>query len=155
MMNQWPLQSDRSKFYGNPMGPHGQVSLTWEAANLVYITTPFKMTYAGKPVKQFLIHMKCKDSLQRIFGKLAQYGQLQLDTWGVTTFGGCFNYRLTRGSNTLSSHAWGCAIDLAPQKFPMGQSKNRFAWQVVKEFEAEGWINLQNDPMHFQASRLA
>jgi hypothetical protein len=36
-----------------------------------------------------------------------------------------------------------------------GQSKRRFVKEVVKAFADEGWVNLPNDPMHFQAARLS
>jgi hypothetical protein len=81
--------------------------------------------------------------------------QKKIDAWGVSDFGGSFNFRLMRNSNTLSMHSYACAIDLAPQRFPMGQSAKHFAPEVVKAFADEGWINLKNDPMHFQAARLA
>lgn len=153
----WPLQSQRNAFYGNPTGQHGQASETWKKANLVYFIPPFKMTYAGKPVAKFQVHRKILASITRIFNALwiaSGKSQVALDKAGVSIFGGCFNYRLSVNSNNPSSHSWACAIDLAPNKYPNGQSAIRFPAWVVKCFTDEGAINLKNDPMHFQWARL-
>jgi hypothetical protein len=156
-MTIWPLQSQRNSFYGNPTGKHGQASEKWKAANLVYFYPPFRMTYAGQPVKKFLVHRKIYDSINRVFGALwiaSGKSQAELDRVGVSIFGGCFNYRLSVNSNNLSSHSWACALDLAPSKYPNKQKSKRFPAWVVKCFTDEGAINLLNDPMHFQWARL-
>ena len=51
-------------------------------------------------------------------------------------------------------HAYGCAIDLAPDRFPMGSGTACFCSEVENAFAAEGWVNLAHDRMHFQAARL-
>jgi hypothetical protein len=125
--------------------------------NLTPITPPFAMTYAGQPLSHFLIHRQCVASLTRILEAIwdaAQHDQKCVDDWGVSIFGGSFNFRLKRGSNTLSMHAYGCAIDLAPERFPMGRTRPTFCGEVLKAFAEEGWINLPRDRMHFQAARL-
>lgn len=154
-MNDWPKQKDCDTFYGNPRGKDGHASVTWEATKLVRITPPFRMTYAGKPIKTVTIHRKCADSLGRVFLAIwiaAGKDQTVIDRWFVSIFGGSYNYRLKRNSNTLSMHAYGCAIDLAPEKYPMGTSKAHFADPVLKAFKDEGWVNLPKDLMHFQCA---
>jgi hypothetical protein len=151
----WPLQSRCDAFYGNPRGKNGHASDKWKAANLVAIKPPFKMRYAGQPVTALTIHRKCAESLSRVLAAVwlaSGKNQAVIDSWGVSTFGGTYNYRLKRNSNTLSMHAYGCAIDLDPEHKPMGQGKSRFAKEVVKAFTDEGWVNLPRDPMHFQAA---
>jgi hypothetical protein len=136
----------------------GRASPAWERNNLTVIRPPFQMRYAGQITASIRLHKKCADSLSRVLKAiwLASGGnRLTIDEWGVSDFGGSYNYRLKRNSNTLSMHAYGCAIDLAPTRFPMGQSSKRFVPAVVKAFADEGWINLKNDPMHFQAARLS
>lgn len=156
-MTDWPRQSECDSFYGNPRGRYGHASDRWESRNLTTIAPPFRMTYAGAPVKQLKVHKKCADSLLRALNAIwiaAGKSQDTVDKWGVSILGGVYNFRLKRNSNTLSMHAYGAAIDLDPVRKPMGQAKRRFVPEVVKAFANEGWVNLRNDPMHFQAARL-
>ena len=153
----WPLQSECDAFYGNPRGGGGHSNPSWEAANLTHVSPPFRMTYAGKPVLSVKIHRKCAASLQRVFAAIweaAKHDQATIDRWGVSIFGGSYNFRLMRGSSHLSMHSYGCAIDLAPERFPMGRHDHTFVPQVIKAFADEGWENLPNDRMHFQAARV-
>jgi len=153
----WPLQSACDTFYGNPRGAGGHSSSAWEAANLTHVSPPFKMFYAGKPVLSVKIHRKCAASLTRVFAAIweaAKHDQATIDRWGVSIFGGSYNFRLMRGSSHLSMHSYGCAIDLAPERFPMGTHDHTFMPQVIQAFANEGWENLPNDRMHFQAARV-
>ena len=161
----WPLQSQCEAFYGNPRGRNGQASGPWESTNLVRITPPFKIYFAGKPVSSLRIHNKCAESLTRIFNALweaAGHDQKKLDEAGVTAFGGSYNFRLMRGSNVLSMHSYGCAIDLDPARNGFHDQHPHFAnypW-VVKCFKDEGWTwggdwaGRSKDGMHFQAARV-
>lgn len=159
-MNVWPLQRDCDAFYGNPRGANGHSNPNWEAANLTRVTPPFHMFYSGKPVASVKIHRKCSASLLRVFNAIftvAGENQATVNAWGVSTFGGSYNYRLKRGSNTLSMHAYGCAIDLDPLRHPMRHfpPSPKFDARVIKAFADEGWVNLPNDRMHFQAARVS
>lgn len=154
-MNNWPRQSECDKFYGNPRGINSHASENWKKSNLTYVSSPFKMRYAGQPVTKITIHKKCAASLARIFAAIwvaSGKDQSKIDLWGVSTFGGSFNYRLMRQSNRLSMHSYGCAIDLAPERFPMGKVDKKFTQEVIRAFFDEGWVNLARDRMHFQAA---
>lgn len=156
-MQNWPLQKEADGFYGNPRGRNGKASPLWEMKNLVSVSPPFVMHFADKPVTSFKLHRKCAASLTRVLGAIwlaAKKDQATIDAWGVSIFGGSYNFRLKRGSNTLSMHAYGCAIDLAPERFPMGRSKPTFCAEVLKAFADEGWVNLAHDRMHFQAALI-
>ena len=83
------------------------------------------------------------------------HDQAKIDEWGVSTFGGTYNFRPMRGSHHLSMHSYGCAIDLAPQRFPMGDRSHKFCDQVCAAFADEGWVNLASDRMHFQAAKVS
>ena len=161
----WPLQSQCDSFYGNPRGRNGQPSGVWESANLTRITSPFKMYFAGKPVQSIRINKKCADSLNRVFNAIwvsANKDQKTIDAWGVSTFGGSYNYRLMRGGNVLSMHSYGCAIDLDPARNGFHDQHPHFANvpQVLKAFNDEGWVwggswaGRSKDGMHFQAARV-
>lgn len=159
----WPLQSECDKFYGNPRGRNGQASGAWESSNLVRITPPFKMTFAGKPVSSIRIHKKCADSFLRILNDIFEKSgknQKVIDKSGFSLYGGSYNYRLMRQSNQLSMHSYGCAIDFDPGRNGMGDKTPNFAnypW-IIGAFEKEGWVwggRWSNpDGMHFQAARV-
>lgn len=164
----WPLQSECDEFYGNPRNPQDPTkpSPSWESANIVRVKPPFALYYDGRPVtKGIAVHRKVSDSLGTVFGKIWQTaGQSQstIDTWGMSIFGGAYNYRLMRGGNRLSMHAYGCAVDFDPDRNPFRSDTMHFASvpEVVDAFENEGWVwggrwsSGSRDGMHFQAARI-
>jgi hypothetical protein len=160
----WPTQAEADHFYGNPRGADpAHPSAAWESKNLVRIEPPFQMTYAGRPIKTIKIHRLCADSLARVLSDIAHAASHMpnvLSQWGVTIFGGTYNYRLMRGGNRLSMHSYGCAIDLDPERNSMGDRTPHFAScpEVLEAFRKEGWVWLgptsAHDGMHFQAARL-
>jgi len=59
-----------------------------------------------------------------------------------------------RGGSHPSTHSWGIAIDLEPDRYPLG-CKERFPEEVVKVFRNHGFFyggdfKDRKDPMHFQ-----
>lgn len=160
----WPSQKDADKFYGNPRGKNPAiVNKEWELANIEYVKPPFKMFYDLREVKMFQCHRLVADSLEHIFSDLwqqAHYDQKIVDEWGLSTFGGCYNYRLKRGASTLSMHAYGAAIDLDPANNAFHDKSFRFKKDspVVLAFKAQGWTWggewRQPDAMHFQAAQV-
>jgi len=169
-MSNWPTQAavlSNKSVYGDPRGrDRTKMSPAWEAANIVYITPPFRMTYAGQPVKRIRVHKHCAASLSRVFDNLLAAArkadpkapQKVLDHWGVSIFGGVVMYRLMRGGASLSIHSYGAAIDLDPARNSLGDSTPRFAQfpEVLAAFAAEGWQWggrwSRPDGMHFQAT---
>lgn len=152
-MNNWPSQSAvlaNTSLYGDPRGrDRTRMSPQWEAANIVYITPPFRMTYAGQPVKRIRVHRHCAASLGRVLDNLLAAArehdpktpQKILDHWGVSIFGGCVMYRLMRGGSRLSIHSYGAAIDLDPVRNGLADRTPRFAEfpAVLAAFRSEGW----------------
>jgi hypothetical protein len=123
------------------------------------------MYFLGKRIKGMRVHWKCGPSLRRIMDRIwVSAGQRQdlVDLWGVSTYGGGYNFRLMRTSNRLSMHAYGCAIDLDPDRNQLGDTSPAFADfpMVVEAFEKEGWVwggrwsGRSCDGMHFQAARV-
>lgn len=147
-MPSWPTQSEvlsNASVYGDPRGrDRTRMSPQWEAANIVYIAPPFRMTYAGQKVPRIRVHRHCAESLGRVLQNLsdaAKGKQATLDHWGVSIFGGCVMYRLMRGGDRLSIHSYGAAIDLDPARNSLGDRTPRFAEfpEVLAAFRAEGW----------------
>lgn len=148
----WPLPDFKSMvaFYGQP----------GDEANLVQITFPFPTFYAGKLVKTTRVHKRCADSLLRVLNSInAGFGADIGIMEEIQDYGGCFNYRNSRGSKTLSKHAWGAAID-----YDADDNTFRDHWPlqadmpiwIMEEFAREGWLAAgafwSYDAMHFQAT---
>jgi hypothetical protein len=164
-MTQWPSQAEvlsNRSVYGDPRGrDRTRMSPQWEAANIVNIVPPFRMTYAGTPIKRIRVHKHCAASLGRVLQNLKDAAggkQATLDHWGVSLFGGVVMYRLMRGGNSLSIHSYGAAIDLDPARNGLGDQTPRFANfpEVLKAFRDEGWTWggdwSRKDGMHWQAT---
>lgn len=132
---------------------------------LVYITLPFKMRIAWDRkscATRIQCHKLIADKLLAVFNDLlAHYGYDEIVRLGIDLYGGCFNYRLMRGSTTtLSRHSWGTAIDLDPDRNLLHETSKtaRFARPEYKPmidiFYKHGFISLGRernyDWMHFE-----
>lgn len=160
----WPKDSELKSFFGDPAkgGRNGQANARWEAENLVVVPAPWRMVAAWnqKPVRGARVNRKCAESLARVLAAIwAASGQSEnkIREWGCDQFGGGYNFRLKRGGSTLSTHAYGCAIDLDPERNRMGLYPNfKSVPAVVSAFESEGWLWGGRwdspDGMHFQAA---
>lgn len=145
----WPTQAEvlaNTSVYGDPRGKdRTRMSATWESKNIVRITPPFRMTYAGQPITRGIrVHRHCAASLARVLENLRDAAggkQATLDHWGVSIFGGVVDYRLMRGGSSLSIHSYGAAIDLDPARNGLYDRTPRFAEfpAVLAAFRAEGW----------------
>lgn len=165
-MSQWP-KSDRESlinFYGNPDGNgDGLPDPIWESKNIVRIDPVYQMYLAWDPrapLRKIAIHKNCADSLTRIMKKIEQKISPQdRSYYQLDMFGGAYNFRTMRGSNRLSMHAYGCAIDIAPEINPLGAkyrpNSRMMPMQVVRIFEEEGWgwggEWQRPDAQHFEA----
>ena len=158
--------------YGDPRGRNPSlVSPAWYSTNMIRLPVPFRMTYAGQPLKGLMFHKAAAPHFAKLFDLLkeaAKGKQATLDQWGVSITGGSFNYRLMRGLNTLSMHSFGCALDLDPARNGLGDATPRFAEfpEVIKAFRASGlcwggdWDGdgssadqRRHDGMHLQATQ--
>ncbi len=152
----WPTQAQVPSFYGPP----GQ--------NQVMLELPYQMRIAWdlkNTVNKISCHAKVADSMGRVLAAvLAQYGLAEVQRLHLDYFGGCLNVRRMRGSNAMSMHSWGIAIDIDPDRNEMHMGRDR-AQMAKPEYEpwfqaweAEGWVSLGRarnfDWMHVQAARL-
>lgn len=158
IVSQWPQQSEANltKFYGNA------------ATNIITATFPYPMTLSydiGTVVTRFSVNKRCADAMCSVFeAVLDHYGMTEIVRLGLNLYGGCFNNRPMRGSSRLSTHAWGCAID-------MDTTRNQLRWDhtraqmakpeyapFVKLFTQAGAVSLGKsrdyDWMHFQFATL-
>lgn len=132
------------------------------------IKLPYKMRVAWEKnsvVTQIQCHELIADPLLAVFKDILQYyGYERIVELGIDLYGGCFNYRLMRGSTTtLSRHSWGTAIDLDPDRNLLKETGKtaRFARLEYKPmidfFYKHGFISLGReknyDWMHFEIGR--
>ncbi|KKN46729.1 hypothetical protein LCGC14_0669980 [marine sediment metagenome] len=156
----FPLQRDMGEFYGKAGGAQctaGKVDL------------PFPMIIAWnrrQKVNRFSCHEKLAAPLTSIYREtLSHYGLVEVRRLELDVFGGCFNHRKKRGGSTLSTHAYGAAVDQNPGKNQLrwGADRAQFAraeyepfWRIVMEHGGTpagyAW---GKDWMHFQFARLS
>lgn len=153
----------RQRDMAEAFGPAGGRRCT---AGLVRV--PWRMVLAwdqSQVIETFTCHELVAASAQRAFDRIAAaYGPAMIRELGLDQFGGCYNYRAKRGGSSLSTHAYGIAIDFDParNRLNWGADRARLAqrdaipfWQA---WEAEGWVSLGRarnfDWMHVQAVAL-
>lgn len=134
--------------------------------NLVTIDLPYPMRLAWEThttVSKITCHTKVASALTAVFNDLlATYGLDKIKELGIDLYGGCYNYRLMRGSATkLSKHSWGTAIDLDPERNQLKENHTtaRFARPEYKPmidiFYKHNFLGLGKekdyDWMHFEA----
>lgn len=144
-------------FYGDPRGANGHENAHWREQVEVRIVTPFQMYYAKKPIKSIAVHKKCAGAFIAAFQEIwdaCDRDQKKVDKTGASDFAGVFNFRKIAGSNSLSNHSFGCAIDLSPATNGFNM-KGTISNIVVEAFKRQGarWggdYKGRKDPMHFE-----
>lgn len=113
-------------------------------------------------INSIQVHKDGHDSLKAILTEILEvYGIDEIKRLQLDDYGGCFNYRLMRGSSqTPSVHSWGLAIDIDPDRNLLRETSKtaRFARPEYKKFidifYKHGWESLGReknyDWMHFQ-----
>lgn len=145
-------------FYGDPRGVNG-VNPKWFADNIVKVTPPYKMFYAGKPIKTISFHKKCAPALKAALDEIwdaCNHDQKIIEKNGMHEFGGSFNYRLIRGSGNLSNHSFGIAIDINVTGNELGKTKGDMPKFAIAAFKRQGFkwggdYSGRKDWMHFEA----
>lgn len=150
-----PMSGQVEKTFGPPGGPEA-------TAGRCHLPFPFPLAWDGtQKIKSFACHRLLGDVLTSIFAEAVKaYGAADMESLGLTQFGGCFNHRLMRGGSSWSVHSWGAAVDLDPARNQLkwGSDQAIFArpaydrwWGIV---EAHGAFSLGRrknyDWMHFQ-----
>lgn len=149
------------EMFGNPDSDgDGILDPKWFAENIRVFSLPFPMVLAWQPqttIRRFQAHRLAGPKICAALSRMEQAHGLEylverkLDRWG-----GCFNFRLIRGGNSLSNHAWGTAVDINPDLGRMGNAEDAAAYPhfIVEAFEAEGFYwggrFLRPDAMHFE-----
>lgn len=164
----WPHQNEVERFYGkHKLGSDGLPTSAWESSNLTTASTPFpfRLSWDTKEtVRKFRCHRLVRPSIETILEEIWElYGKdlNAIRESRVDLFGGCYNFRRMRGGSRLSMHSWGAAIDIDPDRNPLGkpykESSGMMPMKVVEIFERHGWEwggrwGNRADCQHFQAA---
>ena len=151
-----PTTDKRNLKYGKA-NPQGRGYLVW-------VDLPFAMRISWdrkKKTKRIQCHRLIATRLENVLlDILVHYGYERIVELGMDLYGGCFNYREMRGGTELSSHSYGTAIDLDPDRNLLHETAKtaRFARpeykQMIDIFYSYGFINygveFNFDWMHFE-----
>ena len=114
------------------------------------------LKYGGLPVKTIRCHRLVATSLVEILTEIAASPA----AWILAEYAGCYNVRPMRDSTRLSKHAWGIAIDFAPDTNGLRTHWPRAAnmpIEVMEAFARQGWLAAgafwSRDAMHFQTTQ--
>lgn len=150
------------KFYGDPRGSNGQVSKKWFSENMVKWVPPYTIYYSdGKrtPLKTIFLHKKVVDVFTAAYTEVKNtFEPKEIDALRLNISGGAFNYRVVRGGNRLSTHAFGIAIDMDPARNPYpkkwkeGMINREFCDILMRNGIWWRGHNGDIDPMHFQCA---
>lgn len=105
----WPSQSQvrsGNSCFGKPGNEQALTS----------IVPPYPLYYEGQQVRSIRVHaLIASHVLQALREVLAYYGQEAIHRLGLDVYGGSYSYRTTSAGKSLSMHAWGIALDFAPE----------------------------------------
>lgn len=148
--------------YGNPDADGDFIpDQSWVKRNLRRFRLPYPLRLSWRPdtlVQTVLAHRLVGDAIVDALDEIGQvHGGRYLEQNQLNRFGGIYNARLKRGINEPSTHTWGIAIDLNPDKAPLGEDPSGQPDFIVQAFKKRGfvWGGEFNRPdgMHFQAAR--
>ena len=142
-----------------------------DESNLVRFTFPYTMRLAWgnkNEIKTHRCHKLIKAPLEAALAEIFHtYGIDWIVDHGLDLYGGCFNFRKTRGGNSTSKHSWGIAIDLNPAgngnstPWADGEQDNMayasMPTEAIEIFEKHGFKSgaraWGRDAMHFQFTK--
>lgn len=154
----WPTQAQvraGSSCFGKPGN---------ESA-LTSIVPPYPLYFEGKKVNSIRVHELIAPHVQQALREvLAHYGAENIHRLGLDIYGGSYAYRAVSSGKSLSMHAWGIALDFAPEtnaysmrapRATLSSDECRPWWEI---WEQHGAVSLGRecdyDWMHVQFARL-
>jgi hypothetical protein len=138
-MTNWPNDDTASKvkFFGDPRLPG------FEDKYLTLLTPPFQMYYDKHPVRAIRCNKAVAASLLRVFGTVWEAASttrsVSMPPASART-GGAITSGRSVGATTMSNHSFGAAIDLDPERNPLGARVGAMPKLVIDAFKAEGWL---------------
>jgi hypothetical protein len=164
-----PLISNRERgetfgvFRYEPIPPGDDIRIlgNWESRNIVDVSVPQLRKVKGAPRSgRIRVHKLVKAQVQAVFAAWEKDRLLPL----VKTWDGSFHPRFIRGSmTTLSSHAWGIALDINArwnplQVMPPLRGRVGSVRELVRHANELGFFwgghFSRRDGMHFEVARV-
>lgn len=154
----YPRQGAMTGFYG----PAGFPACTEGRVDLPF---PFALAWsASERVASFRCHALLAAPLAALLAAAARhYGEARFRALRLDLFGGCYNFRRMRGGTSLSTHAWGAAVDLDPERNQLRWGRDRAAlarpeyepfWRIAEAHGATSMGRAKDfDWMHLQFAR--
>lgn len=153
-----------AQIYGNPdTNNDGSPDRIWEAENIIGLKPAYAMVLAwnpSRPVSRIRCHKLVAPSLAEVLGEIGELGRDFIAKHELDHYGGAYNFRAMRGSQNLSLHSYGIALDLSPKRNPWKKKwdpKTMMPEVVVEIFEKHGWEFggrwSTADAMHFQKGK--
>lgn len=98
----------------------GTASAAWERDKIISIPLPAPLRYAGRPVNTMRVHHKLAGVFHDVYADIFRNA-----LWhAVESYAGAYCFRLIRGGDSLSMHAFGAAVDHDPARNPLGAHPN-------------------------------
>lgn len=155
----WPSQSrvrEGKSCFGHP----------GDESALEHVIPPYTLYFEGKPVRTIRVHHLIAPHVQQALAEvLDHYGQEAIHRLGLDIYGGSYAYRATTTGRAISMHAWGIALDFAPEsnaysfrspRATLSHEKCIPWWEI---WEAHGATSLGRerdyDWMHLQFASLS
>ena len=159
-------QKSLVEFYGDPDATDdGLPDALWESAHLTIIEPPYPMVWAwnNKSIRSIRVHKKCHLAfLNMMTGWSKHFTPDQLTLFKLNRCGGAYNFRTKRTNpSSLSLHAYGAAIDFAPEVNWLGRKHDARlgmmpdkAIQIAMDYGLRwgGLFRPSPDSMHFEAT---
>ena len=136
--------------------------------DLSYLTIPYHDFNGGEGIGHMVVNKKCVEDVLNIFAELYEVGypieRMELvDEYGADDYASieanntsAFNYRVsTDGSNRLSKHALGRAIDINPKINPYVDANGKGAHENAREYWSRNPENWKNEISYDKAARKA
>lgn len=172
-MTQFPQRDAQSlcAFYGQPwkITSKGiELDPLFEKAHIMRIKAPYDMWLGNDKITKIAVNKKCAEAMGLALEEIAKNtNAVERKEFQLDKYGGCFHFRPMRGKelktvNSLSLHAYGVAIDLAPVLNPLGAfyqpNKLMMPHEVIEIFRKHGatWggdFKPRPDCMHFEFAR--
>lgn len=157
--HRWPDRRDlaeMNKVFGKP-------GSTQATAGRCILPIPFLLAWdKDQKISSFACNSVAAPVFEAIFREAVKhYGEAAYRRLGLDLFGGCYANRPMRGSSTTTStHAWGVAVDLDPERNQLRWSRSKAAfakpdyeafWAIVEGHGATSLGRVRDyDWMHWQ-----
>lgn len=171
--------------FGVPYTKDMNLNPKWQEKNIVFLDLPFTMYLAWDTttaVKRIRVHKTAAPYFKKAFAAVwAKAKYITKQTYGFSQtsefynektieflhssrldlLGGAFLFRKMRGSNQISNHSYGIAIDIDSLHHVMGDKKATFPEWYIGCWTGAGfkwgglWSGSKRDSMHFEITKIA